>query len=139
MKHSYDNLTKYINQFENATFGEWIIDRKNDGSPEHPMQMPFVNYSAIVKSFINDVCRFADDHSGLESNHYRDILAKNHLKWDFESMKKADISSMDAQCVMALIVGVISAERFCDGALLELFKNGYIVKCLKRLKQIQEQ
>ena len=138
MKYSYDSLTQYIKQFENTNFGEWIIDRENDGSTEHPKQMPFVNYSAIVDSFINDVYRFIDDNSDLGLNHYYDILAKNHLEWGSESMKSADISSMDAQCVMALIVGAIRAERFCDGALLDFFKNGYILKWLKRLNQIQE-
>ena len=35
----YEALTKYIGQFEDV--GTWIIDRENDGSKEHPIQMLF--------------------------------------------------------------------------------------------------
>lgn len=43
-------------------------------------------------------------------------------------MSDADVSSLDAQCVMALIMGAVLAERFCDGALLGFFKDGSIKK-----------
>jgi hypothetical protein len=36
-------------------------------------------------------------------------------------------------------MGAIRAERFCDGALLGFFKDGYILKWLKRLKDIDWQ
>ena len=51
-------------------------------------------------------------------------------------MSEADVSKLDAQCVMALIVGAVRAERFCDGALLGFFKDGSIQKWLTRLKEI---
>lgn len=43
---------------------------------------------------------------------------------------------MDGQCVTALIVAVIRADRFSEGTLLNSFKEGYITKWLKRLKEI---
>ena len=39
---------------------------------------------------------------------------------------------------MALIIGAIRAERFCNGALLGFFKDGSITKWLSRLKEIDE-
>ena len=42
------------------------------------------------------------------------------------------------QCVMALIVGAVRAERFCDGALLTFFTDGSIRRWLERLKEINE-
>ncbi len=33
-------------------------------------------------------------------------------------------------------MGAIRAERFCDGALLSFFKDGYMLKWLKRLKAL---
>ena len=53
-------------------------------------------------------------------------------------MANADVSAMDAQCVLALIVGAVRAERFCDGALLDFFENGCMAKWLKRLNEIRE-
>ena len=37
---------------------------------------------------------------------------------------------------MALIVGAIRADRFCEGALLSFFNNGCIIKRLERLEII---
>lgn len=37
---------------------------------------------------------------------------------------------------MALIIGAIRAERFCNGALLGSFEDGSIRKWLERLKEI---
>ena len=53
-------------------------------------------------------------------------------------MKNADVSSLDGKTVVALLVGAIRAERFCDGALLDFFEDGSIVKWLSRLKEIDE-
>lgn len=51
-------------------------------------------------------------------------------------MSAYDVSALDAQCVMALIMGAVRAERFCDGALLGFFKDGSIKKWLERLKEV---
>lgn len=55
-----------------------------------------------------------------------------------KSMSEADVSQLDAQCVMALIMGAVRAERFCDGALLGFFRDGSIRKWLERLKEIDD-
>ena len=41
----YELLTKHIPTFEGNDFGEWQVDKENDGSPAHPIQFPFVLYS----------------------------------------------------------------------------------------------
>ena len=53
-------------------------------------------------------------------------------------MRNADVSTLDGITIMALLVGVIRAERFCDGILLDFFKDGTIISWLKRLKEIDE-
>ena len=53
-------------------------------------------------------------------------------------MSAVDVSRMDGQGVMALIMAAVRAERFCDGALKEFFENGSIEKWLCRLKEIEE-
>jgi len=134
----YNNLTKYISMIQSDRFGEWVIDRENDGTPDQPIQMPFVNYSEMVNKFIDDVYSFEESNKDMGLNHYGDILKNNGLEWDMESMKNADVQNLNGQCVMALIMGAVRAERFCDGALLDFFKSGYILKCLERLKAIEK-
>ena len=132
----FENLIKYLPLLEDDNIGTWIIDRENDGSPEHPIQMPFVNYSEMIHNFIKDVYDFEEKNKDFELTRYGEILEKNELEWDSKSMREADVSSLDSQCVMALIMGAVRAERFCDGALLGFFKDGSIKKWLERLKEI---
>ena len=132
----FENLIKYLLLLEDDNIGTWIIDRENDGSPEHPIQMPFVNYSEMVHDFIKDVYDFEEKNKDFELTRYGEILEKNGLEWGSKSMSEADVSSLDGQCIMALIMGAVRAERFCDGALLGVFKDGSIKKWLERLKKI---
>ena len=132
----FAELTKYLPLLENDNIGSWVIDCENDGTPEHPIQMPFVNYSEMVHRFIDDVYDFSDNNKDFELTRYGEILERNGLDWGSKSMSEADVSSLDAQCVMALIMGAIRAERFCDGALLGFFKGGSIRRWLERLKEL---
>lgn len=132
----FENLIKYLPLLEDDNIGTWIIDRENDGTPEHPIQMPFVNYSEMVHNFIKDVYDFEEKNKDFELTRYGEILEKNGLEWGSKSMSEADVSSLDGQCIMALIMGAVRAERFCDGALLGFFKDGSIKKWLERLKKI---
>ena len=134
---TFEPLTKYLIQIQGDDIGTWIIDNKNDGTIEHPIQMPFVNYSVMVHHFIDDVYEFIEKHKDLELNHYGEILNENGIDWGSQSMGIANVSALDARCVLALIVGAVRAERFCDGALLSFFKNGNIEKWLMRLKEIE--
>ena len=132
----FDNLTKYLSQLSDDSFGTWIIDRENDGTLEHPIQMPFVNYTELVHNLIDDVMRIVDQNPEMELTHYGRILNDNGIEWGSKSMSEADVSKVDVTCVLALLVGAVRAERFCDGALLGFFKDGSIRKWLERLQEI---
>lgn len=132
----YESLTKYLDEFAGAEFGTWIIDKKNDGTPEHPLQFPFVNYSCVVDHFIDDVYSFVDNHEEMGLHSYQKVFEENGIKWNAKSMETAVIDDLDAQCIIALIFGAIRAERFCDGAILAFLKDGTIVRWLERLKTL---
>ena len=133
----FDVLTKYISMIQSDSIGDWIVDKENDGTLGHPIQMPFVDYSEIVRNFIDDVYTFEESYKDMELTRYGDILKDNGLEWDTESMKNADVSNLNAQCVLALIMGAVRAERFCDGVLLDFFKSSSILKWLERLKSCE--
>lgn len=136
--NKFEQLIKYIPLIQDDKFGEWVIDKENDGTPEHPIHMPFVNYSQTVDSFHEDLYKFCEKHPEYEHTRYGETLEANGLKWGTESMEAADASSLDAKCVIALLMGAVRAERFCDGALLGFFKSGCILRWLQRLKSIDE-
>ena len=134
----YESLTSLLPKLQGAEYGEWIIDRENDGSPEHPKQFPFVAYGRAVTDLENAIYRFIDEHKEMELTRYGDILEKANIKWDAQSMKYADVSDLDGRTVMALLVGAVRAERFCDGALLAFCEGGNVAKWLQRLKELDE-
>jgi len=133
----FDILVKYIPMIQVDSIAEWVYDKENDGTPEHPIHMPFVAYSEMVHNFIYDVHTFEKNNKDMELARYRDILKDNGLEWATESMKNADVSNLNAQCVLALIIGAVRAEHSCVGALLDFFKSGCILKWLERLKSME--
>ena len=55
-----------------------------------------------------------------------------------DSFREADVSIMDAQGILAMLVGLLRAERFCDGVVLEALENGLVLKWLARIRDIVE-
>lgn len=138
MMKKYSALTKYINLLKNDNVGEWNCDKENDGSSERPMHLPFVIYSITVKKLADDIYKFAKESNEIVPSKYAEILQANGIEWGYDSMMKADASELDAQCILALLIASLRAERFCDGALLEFIKSGAVTRWLKRLQELDE-
>ena len=132
----FESLTVFLPQLQGDEYGEWIIDRTNDGTPEHPIQFPFVEYGRTVTDLVDAIYQFIDNHKEMELNNYRGILEASNIEWDSESMKKADVSALDGKTVMAMLIGAVRADRFCEGALQDFCKDGSIAKWLQRLKEL---
>lgn len=134
----YKSLTDFLPMLEEDKIGDWAIDRVNDGTLEHPIQMPFVNYSRLVREVEDAIYDFEQMHPEYGLNRYSSILEANSIEWGMDSMSAKDVSVLDGKCIMAMLMGAVRAERFCDGALLGFFKKGCIKKWLERLKEIDE-
>lgn len=134
----YESLTALIPMLKKDNFGEWIVDKENDGTPEHPIQFPFVNYGEAVRELEKEIYEFEKQHPDFGLNRYSDILNENGIEWGLDSMQNADVSNLNGRSVMALLLGAVRAERFCDGALLDFCENGSIAKWLGRLKELDE-
>ena len=134
----YSALTKYINLLKNDNAGEWICDKENDGSSERPIHVPFVSYSIAVNNLADDIYKFAKESNEIVPSKYAEILQANGIEWNSDSMIKADASVLDAQCILALLIASLRAERFCDGALLGFIESGAVTRWLKRLQELDE-
>ena len=51
-------------------------------------------------------------------------------------MEGAIVDDLDAKTVLALLIGAIRADRFCEGALLGFMKSVAIQRWLVRLKEL---
>lgn len=139
MSELYKELTDYLPRIKETEFGKWYPEKQTgDGSLERPYQMPFVVYADVIERLIEDVYRFEMEHPEYELNRYHQILERINIGWNDQEMTNADVSEMDGQGVMALLLASIRAERFCDGALLNFLKKGCIQKWLERLKELDE-
>lgn len=133
----FESLTKHLPAIENAErFGNWVVDRESKGTMDDPIEMPYVNYGTTVADVEQAIYDFVDEYPEYELTHYYDILERNGLEWDSQAMSGADVSELDGQAVMALLLGAVRAERFCDGALLGFFEDGSMRRWLLRLKEI---
>ena len=52
----YEKLTSFIPLIDKRSLGEWFVNHKNDGSPEHPIQMPFVVYDHSLIDLEEAIC-----------------------------------------------------------------------------------
>ena len=135
----FESLTKYLPSLDTDSIGEWILDQENDGSPEHPKQMPYIRYTQMVNKFISDVVDITITNKELDIFSCIAILNQNNINYrNSKAMSETDVSKLGADCVFSLFVGAIQMERFCDGVLSSFFKNGSIRKWLERLKEIDE-
>lgn len=133
----FESLTEHLPAIENAEgFGNWVVDRESKGTMDDPIKMPYVNYGTTVTDVEQAIYDFVDKHPEYELTHYRDILERNGLEWGSQAMSGADVSELDGQAVMALLLGAVRVERFCDGALLGFFEDGSMRRWLLRLKEI---
>lgn len=128
-------LTKYIVKFqEMASFGRWITDEGE--SQDKPVQIPFVVYDDLVTMFIEEFYHFAELHPEYKLKNYHSIIESYGLDWEKESLEKVPLETLDEQCVLALLMGAIRADRFKEGTLLEFFNEGIIVKWLRILQEM---
>ncbi len=137
MADLYKTLTDYLPQLDDIEYSKGCPEKQTgDGSMEHPFQIPYVVYNEIVDGRIDEVYRFVDAHPEYKLNRHNEILEKNHITWGDKDMTKADVSKLDGQGTMALLLAAVRAERFCDGALLDFLKKGCIQKWLRRLVEL---
>ena len=134
----YESLTCLIPALQNGQAGEWIVDRKNDGTKEHPIQFPSVSYGDAACNLMGEMPCFAEKHPEFELNQYQTILEKKKNEQGCDSVWEMDVDQLDGKTVTALLLGAVRAERFSEGTLLHFCKDGSVVKWLKRLKELDE-
>ncbi|MDD7367021.1 MAG: DUF6508 domain-containing protein [Clostridiales bacterium] len=125
-ERSYSSLTRYIPLFDENQPARWR--GRSNGF--------FTAYPAAVDRFVDAVCAFVAENADMALNRYHALLEKRGIKWEQYAMTRADVSRMDAQGVMALVVGAVRAERFCSGALGGFAESGCLRRWLERLAEL---
>lgn len=123
----YEELTAYISKFSKIRFGKKMI---------------YENYETFFDGtppFWENLYRFLDSHPELKEMHYRAFLEQKGIKFEFDSMNNADVSTLDGKTVLTLIVAASRTDHLCEGALQTFVRAGCIKRWLMRLKEIDEE
>lgn len=130
----YEALTSFIGLLDGGVYGTWHVDKGTDGPEGQPRvyNFPYVEYSRIVSDLIDEVYRFADEHGEMGLTAYQCILEAS----DVSSPEHADAATLDGRTVMAILMWAVRGERFCEGLLLGLLKDGCIRRWLERLREL---
>ena len=134
----FDKLIGLLEPLETDSVGEWIIDKEHKGTEDDHIHFPYPKYTEVVNELIDAVYKFEDENPEYELTKYGELLKERGLEWGQRSMENADVSNMDAQGIMALLMGMVRAERFCDGAIMGMIKSGAVKKWLMRLQELKE-
>lgn len=111
----YERITDFIEQFEAMSdFGE-----RHDCT---------FMYNDTVNAFIKTM----DD--GFMVYDYPEVLKKIKERAGTHEIYDVPISALSADEALACITGAIRADRFCEGALSVALEDGFITRCLKRLR-----
>lgn len=136
IENKFALLTKYIEPIQKAEkLGEWVFDTGGKGTSENPIQIPFVDYDDLIYKFIEDFYEFAEKYPEYELINYKSILEENNIELDIKLMSEVKEVLIDDRCILALIMGAIRIDRFSEGSLLWCFKDGCMVKWLKKLSR----
>lgn len=128
MSGIYSKITKYIKPFEDGKFGDWSEEKiEND-----VRIMPQVHYSDTVRNFIKDLYDLInDDNDNVSIDSYNKQYNKiNNIK--------SNLDKANSEELVYFIFSIVRRERFCDGLLLDYLKAGTITKCLKKLKEFDD-
>ena len=123
-------ITNFIPKIKDVkSFGEWVFGKS----------APYVRCENVVLDFVEKVFDFVKKYPKYNlPDDFMRILYDNGIDWNDQSMHEADYSILDAQGILALIFGVISADRFSDGTLVSFFDERYILLWIRRLEEIEE-
>lgn len=137
-KGIYYPVISFLPRFKEVRYDKKHIKCHCDDLKDGEYERFVHSYETVLYEFEKAVYTFEEEHPEFRLNDYNSILLLEGIDWEIESMSKADISRMRGQTVMALILGAIRAERFCDGALSNFFESGCIERWLLRLDEIEK-
>lgn len=135
----YALLTRFIPLLKEDRIGEWVFDKENDGSIEHPKRAPYVRYSETVNRFVDALIKVTKDSTPRGAYYdYIQILQDSGITWPDVDLGAVDVSVLPGKTIIAMMNTVVARERFGEGLISRYMKNGTIVRWLERLKELDD-
>lgn len=132
----YEQLTAFIEplkkEIDAGTFGELVQGKKEDGV----FHLPYYRYSDTVHGLEKAIYAFADQHPEFDLHHYDRVLKEGGVSWPLD---QADVSTLSGKTIAAMILATFRAERFSEGNVWFVCRDGLILRWLSRLQELDAQ
>ncbi|MBO4368528.1 MAG: hypothetical protein J5803_00275 [Desulfovibrio sp.] len=133
----FENLTRFLSELKSCdSFGEWRGFGSHGTSKN---QIPFVRYSKLPLDVIKEIYAIVEANPDMELKDYEWVLKQKGIPMSGDSFKDTDVSKLDGQAVMAMLVCIVRTDRFIEGLLLEYLENGKFAEWIGRLKELDEE
>ena len=133
----FENLTRYLGELKACSnFGEWC-GMGSHGTSEN--QMPFVSYSKLTLNVVKEISAIVHSHPELQLTSYQSVLEEKGIEMSAKSFDRTDVSKLNGQAVMAMLVCMVRMDRFVEGLMLEYLENGKFAEWIGRLKELDEE
>lgn len=127
-KENIDNILKYLPLLEDKYNKFFIEPPQNDPGA---VASPFYALTGIGVKFYEDLYK----EGFVTQFRWADWISEaGEYSANDEKLSKADL--MD---IRRLLTTIVRQERFCEGLLEETIESGFILKILKRLKEIRDE
>lgn len=142
MSKQFESVTKFIPALEKDFYGDWKSLEGGNGSAERPLIMPHVSFSPTVYELFSELSRVAENHPEYAFKDYRNYLYKRGYistkagTFPVDELKAVTTERMNVEDVFVMLTAVQRADRFCEGVLLDFFRDGTIIRWLKRLEAL---
>lgn len=128
----FEELTRYIEKFDGCEdFGHYEDD------PSRKTRSHYVVYTEDVQQFEKDFKEFVRIRPQYKMMTDGELIHKTGMSGSIPELMKPDVSDWNAQQVLSIINWYINFQLIGEGCLLEVLKNGTILNCLKRLKELE--
>ena len=123
----YIALTDLLPAFEeDYARGRLVIDDKG-----------WTDYSRVVNRFIEVIHETICEHADFLRVLYRDVVdgLKYQNRCDYLELP---ISELHEYEILAVLIYCQRGEHFCDGFLVEPLESGFIINCIRALKDLDK-
>ncbi|MBO4335999.1 MAG: hypothetical protein J5846_09250 [Desulfovibrio sp.] len=130
----FENLTRYLGELMScSSFGK-CCGLGAHGTDKD--QAPFISYSKLSLDVLREIYAIVNAHPELRLTKYQSVLEEKGIEISAKSFEETDVSVLDGQAVMAMLVCIVRMDRFVEGLLLTFLENGKITEWIGRLKEL---
>jgi len=134
----YHVLTKYIGSFsELESYVEFIREPVGDDSFSFPYQMSYSDLTDIIKLFADEFLQFLESRLEYQLTSSGSFALSSMHSWEHNSFKYTFSDALNEDQILSILLDAVKSQRTDKHHLIDMIKDGSLLKLLKKLKTIE--